>query len=141
MRLRLLLAFALLAPVAAQAAPSCRNLAAAAITFPAYDVYAAAATTATGTITYSCPPPAAPTITIDYGLHANGTQRQMLGPGGDLLSYDICQDAACAQPWGLTPVAVANGNGASVTYYGRVFAQQDVSVGAYTDTLTVTINF
>ena len=29
----------------------------------------------------------------------------------------------------------------TVQFYGRVFALQDVSVGAYTDTLVVTFNF
>ena len=28
-----------------------------------------------------------------------------------------------------------------VSYYGRIFAQQDAAVGAYSDTVTVTINF
>ena len=141
MRAALLSLAALLAPVAARAAPSCKNLTATAITFAAYDVYATTAVTSSGTISYTCPPPTTPTVTIDYGLNPSGTQRRMLGPGGDLLSYDICQDAACAQPWGMTPVSLAAGNAVTVTYYGRVFALQDVSIGAYADTLTVTFNF
>jgi len=28
-----------------------------------------------------------------------------------------------------------------VSYYGRIFAQQDAAVGVYSDTVTVTINF
>lgn len=137
-----LLAFSVLAvPFAVRAAPSCHGLSATALSFPSYDVYATAAVTSSGTISYSCPPPAVPTVTIGYGLHASGTQRGMLGPSGDLLLYQLCQDAACTTPWGLTPVSVPAGNTRSVPFYARVFAQQDVSVGSYSDTLTVTFNF
>ncbi|HYS09974.1 MAG TPA: spore coat U domain-containing protein [Myxococcales bacterium] len=125
----------------AHAAPSCKNISATPLAFGNYNVYAAAPTDSAGTITYSCPPPTTPDVTIDAGLAFNGTRRMTLGAGVDFLAYEVYVDAARTIVWSSTPVAVPAGNGVTVPFYARVFAQQDVSVGAYSDTLTVTFNF
>jgi spore coat protein U-like protein len=131
-----------LAAFSAQAAPSCKNLSVTALAFGNYDVYNAAPADSAGTISYDCPPPTTPTVTIDAGLaFANGTRRMTRSTGGDWLSYEIFVDAARTIVWSSTPVSVPPGNAASVQFYGRVFAQQDVSVGSYSDTLVVTLNF
>ena len=126
----------------ADAAPSCKNISVTQLAFGNYDVYAAAPTDSAGTINYSCPPPTVPDVTIDAGLaFGNGTRRMTLGAGTDFLAYEVYFDAARTVVWSSTPIAVPAGNVVSVPYYGRVFAQQDVSVGAYTDTLIITFNF
>jgi len=136
------LAFAAVAAPSAHAAPSCKNISVTALAFGNYDVYNAVPTDSAGTISYSCPNPLAPTVTIDAGLaFAAGRRRMTLAPATDWLSYDIFVDAARTIVWSSTPVAVPNGNGQSVPYYARAFAQQDVSVGSYSDTLVVTFNF
>ena len=135
-------AFAAMVSSSAHAAPSCKNITVTALAFGSYDVYNAVATDSAGTISYSCPPPTTPTVTIDAGLaFANGQRRMTLTPATDWLSYDIFVDAARTIVWSSTPVAVPTGNGQSVPYYARAFAQQDVSVGSYSDTLVVTFNF
>jgi spore coat protein U-like protein len=124
------------------AAPSCKSLSVTALAFGNYDVYNAAPTDSAGTISYSCPPPTTPTVTIDAGLaYANGRRRMTRGAGGDWLSYDIFVDVPRTVVWSSTPVSVPAGNAATVPFYGRVFAQQDVSVGSYADTVVVTFNF
>lgn len=125
----------------AQAAPSCKNLSVTALAFGNYDVYNAAPVDSVGTISYSCPPPATPTVTIDAGLAFAGGRRMTRGAGGNWLSYDIYVDAARTVVWSSTPVSVPPGNGATVNFYGRVFAQQDVAAGSYADTVVVTFNF
>jgi spore coat protein U-like protein len=126
----------------AQAAPSCKNLSVTALAFGNYNVYNAAPVDSVGTISYSCPPPTTPTVTIDAGLAFGGGHRRMpRGGGGDWLSYDIYVDAARTVVWSSTPVAVLPGNGATVNFYGRTFAQQDVAAGSYADTVVVTFNF
>jgi len=126
----------------AQAAPSCKNLSVTALAFGNYDVYNAAPVDSVGTISYSCPPPATPTVTIDPGLaFAGGHRRMARGAGGDWLSYDIYVDAARTVVWSSTPIPVLPGNGATVSFYGRVLAQQDVAAGSYADTVVVTFNF
>jgi spore coat protein U-like protein len=141
---RLLVAVLVLcaASSAARAAPSCRNITATALAFGNYDVYAATPVDSAGTITYNCPPPALPTVTIDLGLSfGNGHRRMSLG-GIDFLEYEIYVDAARTTVWSsTTAVPVPQGNNGSVPFYGRITPLQDVSVGAYTDTVVVTFNF
>jgi spore coat protein U-like protein len=61
--------------------------------------------------------------------------------GVDSLSYDIYVDAAHTVVWSSTPVAVVPLDNTAVDFYGSIFALQDVSVGSYTDTVVVTLNF
>ncbi len=93
------------------------------------------------------------TIGMDYGLHVSGsTQRQMKGPGtSDFLSYNLFQSPS---PYTTCPGTVAWNNTApllipiapskatrSFNVCGTVPQNQDVTIGAYTDTVTVSINF
>jgi spore coat protein U-like protein len=135
-------AFAAIAASTAHAAPSCKSLSVTALAFGNYDVYNAVPSDSAGTIAYSCPPPITPTVTIDAGLaFANGRRRMTRSTGTDWLSYDVFVDAARTTVWASTPVSVPAGNAVSVPYYARLFAQQDASVGSYSDTLVVTFNF
>jgi spore coat protein U domain-containing protein, fimbrial subunit CupE1/2/3/6 len=130
------------AATAAEAAPTCKSLSVTALAFGSYDVYSAAPTDSAGTISYSCPPPTVPDVTIDAGLSfANGTRRMTRAGGGEWLAYEIFADAARTVVWAATPITVPAGNGVSVPFYARAFPLQDVSVGSYTDTLIVTFNF
>jgi spore coat protein U-like protein len=140
---KLLVALVLLcAALPARAAPSCHGISATALAFGNYDVYGAAPVDSAGTISYSCPPPALPTVTIDLGLSFGNGHRRMSRGGTDFLEYEIYTDAARTSVWSSTvAVSVPQGNNGSVQFYGRVFPLQDVSVGAYTDTLVVTFNF
>jgi spore coat protein U-like protein len=143
MRRLLPLAMAICAALPARAAPSCKGLSVTPLAFGAYDVYGAAPLDSAGTISYSCPPPTTPSVTIDLGLaFGNGRRRMALGVGSDFLEYEVYVDAARTAVWSsANAVAVPPGNGVSVPFYGRVFPQQDVAVGAYSDTLVVTFNF
>ena len=140
---KLLAALLLLcAALPARAAPSCHNIAATALAFGNYDVYGATPVDSSGTISYSCPPPALPTVTIDLGLSYGGTGHRRMSGGGDFLEYEVYVNAARTTVWSSTnAVSVPQGNGNTVPFYGRIFALQDVKVGAYTDTLVVTFNF
>ena len=141
---RLFAAAAVAAAIAlpAEAAPTCHSISVTPLAFGNYDVYNAAPVDSVGTISYSCPPPLFPTVTIDGGLaFAGGRRRMTLGAGVDFLSYDIYSDAARTTVWSSTPVFVLPLNNTSVDFYGRVFALQDVSAGSYTDTVVVTFNF
>ena len=135
-------AVAALVSSSAQAAPSCKNISVTALAFGNYDIYSATPDDSAGTISYSCPPPITPTVTIDAGLaFANGARRMTRSAGGDWLSYDVFVDASRTVVWSSTPVNVPAGNALSVPFFGRVFSQQNVSVGNYSDTLVVTFTF
>jgi len=130
----------ILAAGAARAAPSCKNIVANPLNFPAYDVYNATATDTSTTVAYSCPPPATPAVDISAGGGGSFNPR-LMSNGVSKLAYNVYVDSTRTQIWGATPIAVPAGNGLSVTVYGRIFAQQDVAVGTYTDSLVVTFNF
>ena len=136
-------ALCLLAPAAARAA-ACQQITATLTFGPApYDVYNAADTTQAGTITYKCPPPLSPVVSLSAS--ANGAYRpRQMSSGANTLNYEIYFDAAMTSVWGVgaDSKAVPSGGGTStIQMYGRIFAQQDAAVGAYSDTITVTFNF
>jgi spore coat protein U-like protein len=132
-----------LLPAAARAA-SCSNLSAT-LTFgpAAYDVYSTTDVTQAGTISYKCPPPLSPVVTLSASANGAYGPRQMTS-GANTLNYDLYFDAAMTVVWGTGadshPVP-AGGGTQTVPLYGRIFAQQDAAVGAYSDTITVTFNF
>jgi spore coat protein U-like protein len=137
------LAMAICAALPARAAPSCKGISVTPLVFGNYDVYSPAPVDSAGTISYSCPPPATPTVTIDLGLaFGNGHRRMTLIFAPEFLEYEIYVDAARTSVWSSTnAVPVPQGNGSSVPFYGRMFPQQDVTVGTYGDVLVVTFNF
>jgi spore coat protein U-like protein len=137
-------AIALATAARASAAPSCRNLSATAVTFGNYNPLSAVPLDAAGTISYDCPPPTAPVITLSTGQSSSYTPRRMQGPG--LLQYNLYLDAARTVIWGDGTGGSSVLNGPSgirttVPIYGRIFPRQDVVAGAYFDVIIVTINF
>ena len=74
--------------------------------------------------------------------------RRMLN-GAEALNYNLYLDAARTQIWGDGTGASQlyvnsnppNSRTVTVTIFGRIPAQQDVSAGSYSDSITATINF
>lgn len=116
----------------------------------AFGTYNGAALAGTATITTTCTNTTPYRIGLSAGLGtgpaATVTTRHMMG-GAALLNYVLTQDAVYATNWGNTPgtdtPTSLNGTGAAVnvTVYGQVAAGQYVAPGAYTDTITATVNF
>ncbi len=132
----------LLGAAPALAAPACKNVAVARpVAFGAYSPFSSATLAATGQVTYDCPPPLAPAISLSAGGSGNVAARTMASATGDRLRYNLYTDAACTAVWGLTPIPVPATNGGVVTIYGCVPALQVVGAGAYSDTIWVTFNF
>jgi spore coat protein U-like protein len=133
-----------LAAASARAAPSCHINSATAVSFGNYNVYGSATTVIPGTVSYGCPPPTpGVTVTFDTGLHPTSGKRAMqLTGGADLLLYDIYKDAGCLTPWSPSvPTPEPDGNNLTISFYACLGGGQDVSVGNYSDTITVTFNF
>lgn len=120
-----------------------------AVAFGTYDPVVANATTdldGTGTVSVTCTKGAGTRIDLGLGSNASGSTRRMAA-GGEFLTYELYQETGRTTVWGT---GATNGNniGAApskatrnVTVYGRVTAAQDVSAGAYSDTVVATINF
>lgn len=121
------------------------------VNFGAYDVFGASSVKATGTITYSCTNVnvAGQNMTMNLSTGVSGTfANRTLRVGANVLNYNLYTSAANNQVWGdgnggtyhyvINPVDT---NSHSLTVYGTIPPGQDVGVGIYNDTITVTMNF
>jgi spore coat protein U-like protein len=121
-----------------------------AVAFGAYDPVVTNAATdlnGTGTVTVACTKGAAATIDLGNGSNLSGGSRRMAS-GTDFLNYSLYKDAARTLVWGTglaggTTYAYTSATKAAtaITVYGKVPMGQDVTVGAYSDTVTATINY
>ena len=120
------------------------------VSFGAYDALNTNPLDQTGSITYQCGFLFIGTITIDLSTGSSGTYafREMHKAAAS-LRYNLYRDATRTQIWGngtsgtsrFGPVLPLLGIPQTLTIYGRIPARQTSPVGAYTDTVTATINF
>lgn len=155
-------AFALLAPHAASAGSSTGTLSVSAtvvakctvanqtLGFGNWDAitYGSANLDATATISFTCTKGSSGVnVTADNGANsanASGTTRAMSDGAGNYLSYELYTDSGHSTIWNTTnkfTPSFASGTSATATVYGRVPSGQSASVGAYSDSVTMTINF
>jgi spore coat protein U-like protein len=134
------------APGEASAAPTCSFVVASDLAFGAYDPAAATPLDSTTTVRYRCPPGQINRITLDAGGSGSFAWRE-LRRGGEVLRYNLYLDAARTVVWGdgtggssTGPGATSTSGGATTAWvFARVPASQDVSAGAYSDLVRVTI--
>jgi spore coat protein U-like protein len=136
------------APAVAQGTPSC-TISTTSVAFGTYDVFSASPLTSTGTVRYRCNSQAANiSITLSQGQSGTFSPRT-LTKGAENLSYNLYRDAAASQVWGdgtggtstYTDANPPNNQYVTLTVYGEIPAAQDVSAGAYSDTVVATVNF
>ena len=148
---------ALLAAGPAAAATSCMLNVGGGMAFGSYDVLSAAPNDSVATVTALCTRNRGPqfvTVTVQLSQGSNGTSvsaRRMrnIGPAGGYLNYNLFRDVARSAVWGFSTgvdtvsqtLSVPNRGSSTATFtiYGRIPAKQDVAVGSYTDTVTVTV--
>lgn len=148
------------APVFAQTSCNGSNVS---LAFGPYDVASPASLDTQAAMTVSCTrnsvpgDPPDPRVTITVGVGASQTsgsiQNRQLGRtgGGTVLNYNVYLDAGRLSVWGNSPgtdtasqtLNIPNKatRTATFTFYGRVFALQDVTPGFYNDSLLVTVNY
>ncbi len=129
-------------------APSC-TISVTSVAFGNYNVFTTTPDDSTGTITYRCNSNAANiSITLSDGSSTTFNPRT-LRKGSEVLDYNLYRNAARTTIWGngtggtsiYTRTNPPNNSNVSLTVYGRIPAQQDVSAGNYTDTVSAVINF
>jgi len=109
--------------------------------------YSGAQLTANSTISVTCTQNQGYDVGLNGGSGAQSvTARKMTGPGGTVLGYGLYRDANYTSNWGNTigsDVMHGNGSGSaqSLTVYGKLPANQLVTPGAYSDTITATITY
>lgn len=119
--------------------------------FGAYDVFDVQPRDSMLVLTLSCQEARPRDLRVSIGPSANSggiAVRQMKWSGGaDRLAYNLFSDASRSQVWGdgtaAAPVYVPGVNRNApqqLIIYGRIAAGQDVSIGSYTDAITVTVD-
>lgn len=106
--------------------------------------------TATGSVTSTCTKKTAYTVAIDGGASSNIASRTM-GPATagntDVLAYNLYLDSAFTKLWGDGQTAgekladIGTGTSQTATIYAQLPLNQFVQSDAYSDTLTVTLNY
>jgi len=141
----------LLAPLAfpEQAAAQC-SISTTSVNFGSYDVFVPTARDSTGSLTYNCLLPLSVQITLTKGSSATFSPRTLI-KAAEPLQYNLYRDASRSLIWGngtggtsiysATVTIFQVATNITVTVYGRIPAQQDISAGTYNDTVTATINF
>ncbi len=102
-----------------------------------------------GIITIYCTTNEKTTTSISVSQNSGGFNPRKMknAAGSDLLNYNLYTDAARTIIWGdgtggtKTVSARVNRTTVNLTIYGRIPAGQDVSVGQYTDSLVITVNY
>lgn len=101
-------------------------------------------------ITVHCTLGATYWIGLGLGSNATGSTRRMVNGGTDYLAYELYRDSARTQVWDNAdpapnpPHSVAGTPGFTAyttPVYGRIPASQIVPVGAYADSVVMTVNF
>ena len=119
------------------------------VAFGTYNVFTTTADDSTGTITYRCNSTAANiSIALSDGSSSTFSPRT-LRKGSEVLQYNLYRNAARTTIWGdgtggTSVYSLANppnNSNVNLTIYGRIPAQQDVSAGNYSDTVSAVINF
>jgi spore coat protein U-like protein len=112
----------------------------------AFGAYSGALIDQTSAVSVTCTSTTGYTIGLDDGLnYANSTHRSMKNAGTDYLEYELYSDVAGGTRWGnVTGTWVSDtgtGSAQSHTVYGRLPAGQDLFIGTYSDTITVTVTY
>lgn len=151
------LTIALAAPLPAAAFIACTGLGAS-LNAGEYEANSATPVDASVVFSVSCVRhggPSKATVTVALGPSANSggiARRSMRRSGGDdVLGYNLYLDPARLRVWGDTPgsntvsnaIALPNDSAGVVTFtiYSRIDALQDVRPGAYSDSLSVNVDF
>ena len=104
----------------------------------------------TGDINVTCDNGTSFTIKLNPGQNSGGSfqPRSMIAPGNDKkLNYNLYKDSTRIQIWGdgtgstYTQSGIGTGAMQKITVFGRIPARQNVSVGSYSDMVTVTVEW
>jgi spore coat protein U-like protein len=122
------------------------------LSFGPYDPLSSSPATTSGNATVTCNDSPPPTVTMQLSASAVSggffPRRMRNAFGSDVLDYNLFADSGATSIWGdgtggtaTRSQKVSRNAPWSVTFYGRIAPNQDVTPGSYSDTLTITIVF
>jgi spore coat protein U-like protein len=135
----------------ARAAAKCSFTVVTGVSFGNYNVFNPLNTLANGTLDVDCKGVGrrGTSITISLAKGNSPTFSRYLLKAAIHLNYNLYLDPALTTIWGdgtggtsfFGPMPVVNNVPVVTTIYGQIPAAQDVSGGAYTDTITATVSY
>ena len=122
------------------------------LSFGPYDPLSSAPATTSGNAVVTCNDTPPPTVQIQLSPSSVSggffPRRMSNAVGSDTLDYNFYADVGATQIWGdgtagtaTRSQKVSKNSPWSVTFYGRIAVNQDVTPGNYSDALTITIVF
>ena len=122
------------------------------LSFGPYDPLSSAPATTSGNAVVTCNDSPPPTVQIQLSPSSVSggffPRRMRNAVGSDTLDYNFYADVGATQIWGdgtagttTRSQKVSKNTPWSVTFYGRIAVNQDVTPGSYSDALTITIVF
>lgn len=117
------------------------------VSFGNYDVFQTTARDVTATVTVTCIVSLNVQVQMNRGQFATSFSPRQMNRNGERLNYSLYFDSTRTQTWGDgTASTVVWNTGVFIgtrnqTVYARIPALQNVTIGAYTDTVTVTAIF
>ena len=120
------------------------------VSFGDYNTFSGSPLDATGGVSASCDTAIPFAVKFDQGQNSGGNfdPREMgTTPGTDSIRYNIYRDSARQEIWGdgtgNTFIHSGTGTGRTIplTVYGRIPARQNISVGSYSDLVTVIVEW
>jgi len=116
------------------------------VAFGSYDPTASVNVDQSGTFTVACTRGTPATVGLGTGVNPSGAIRRMTN-GVDFLAYELYKETGRTNVWGNTggalvslPAAPSNAP-QTLTVFGRVAPGQNVGIGAYADTVVITVTF
>lgn len=115
------------------------------LAFGTYDPASVTDKSGASTITVTCTLGTAYDLGLNNGANASGSTRRMAS-GASRLSYQIYKDVGATQVLGTVAAAlgvtgIGTGVGVPTLIYGVIPKAQNVGSGAYSDVITVTIDY
>jgi spore coat protein U-like protein len=102
------------------------------------------AANASAAISVTCGSGTPYSVTLDNGQHSVSGQREMTttSNGGGNVVYNLYSDSNRTIPWAAAGVGgTGNGSAQTITVYGQVPAAGGATVGSYSDSVGVTVNY
>lgn len=113
------------------------------VNFGSYNVFDEQNLDGAGTISVSCDVSTEHTLSLSAG--GGSYALRTMTSGANTLAYNLYTDATYTVIWGdgtgNTATVIGSGTATDHTVYGRIPARQNASVGSYSDTITVTLDF
>ena len=115
--------------------------------FGTYDPTSGLALAQTATITTTCTNGTTYDIGLDAGTGVGASvSNRLMTSGGNTLAYGLFTDAGHTTNWGNTVgtdtvSGTGTGLGQAATVYGQIAASTPANIGAYADTVVVTVTY